>query len=59
MDTERFNVKRKGGGVKTIRLQSETRLQLWKTYRTVGSSIGHGAVLERTAFFGLDVSGLL
>jgi hypothetical protein len=55
IDTERFNVKKLngvGGMLKnSIRLQSETCFQLWKTKRTVGTSIGHGTILERTSTF--------
>jgi hypothetical protein len=55
IDTERFNLKKltRGGGVlkNSIRLQSETCLQLWKTWRTVETSIRHGKILERKSKF--------
>jgi hypothetical protein len=57
METERFNVKQLnegGGGLKnSVRLQLETSLQLYKTWRTVETSVGHGTVLERTSKFRL------
>jgi hypothetical protein len=51
IDTERFNVKKLNKRMlkNSIRLQSETSFQLWKTYRTVGTSTGHGTRLERTS----------
>jgi hypothetical protein len=50
IDTERFDVKKLNEGIlkNSIRLQSETSLQLWKTVRT---TMGHGPILERRAKF--------
>jgi hypothetical protein len=47
---ERFNLKKlNDGNVKeSTRLQSKTSLQLCKTLRVLGTSIGHGTLLERT-----------
>jgi hypothetical protein len=48
-DMERFNVRKlKKRDVNSIRLQSETSLQLWKTQRAMGSSIGHRIIFDRT-----------
>jgi hypothetical protein len=52
IDTERFNVKKLKTRVmlkNSIRLQSETSLQLSKTWRTVGTSTGRETILERTS----------
>jgi hypothetical protein len=47
IDAERFDVKKLNkGDVNSIRLQSETSLQFWKTYRTLEISIGHGTITE-------------
>jgi hypothetical protein len=36
---------------KSIRLQTQTSLQLWKTYKVMRTSTGHGRLLERTSKF--------
>jgi hypothetical protein len=53
VDMDRLNLKKLNEGVlkNSIRLQSETSLQLWKTWRTVGISTGHWTILERTSKF--------
>jgi hypothetical protein len=51
---ERFNYKKLNKGMlkNSIRLQSETSLQLRKTQKAMGTSTGHGTILERTSNFG-------
>jgi hypothetical protein len=45
MDMERFYLKKLNN---SIRLHSKTSLEIWKTYRIMGTSIGHGKILYRT-----------
>jgi hypothetical protein len=50
MDVERFNLKQLNEEEvkESIRLQSKISLQLWKIWMIMGTSIGHGKLLERT-----------
>jgi hypothetical protein len=50
--TEWLNLKKLNEwDVNSIRLQPETSLLLWKTYRTMGTSTGHRSILDRTSKF--------
>jgi hypothetical protein len=52
MDMEIFNLKLLNEDeVISIRLQSKTSLQLWKTYMIMETSIGHATQLDGTSTF--------
>jgi hypothetical protein len=49
MDMDRFNLKKLNEAKlrNSIRLQSKTDFQLWRTWRIMGTLTGHGTLLER------------
>jgi hypothetical protein len=49
MDMDRFSLKQLNDEEvkESIRLQSKTDFQLWRTYRILGTLIGHGTLLQR------------
>jgi hypothetical protein len=53
MDMERFNLKQLNEEEVKEQYQITVKisLQLWKTYMIMGTSIGHGKLLERTSSF--------
>jgi hypothetical protein len=55
MDMERCKFKKLNEGEfkELYQVIIRNNLQLWKTYRVMGASIGHGTLLERTAKFQL------